>query len=198
MRKGDGGAGGLFLISIAVFTHSFPGCPKSVYRLVEEVAGSRADGGGLALESRDGDAAVRQVIGGAVDADDVIDLFAAAGLEGARLDILSEDFLEPCRLEQENLALETLRKLLNDQIKLNKRSNLVQAQIFPRGAREGDAQLTGKQITTAQMIAQLLELVRWVREAKRHGQELGLSDEETAFYDALAENGSAKTASGYV
>ncbi len=51
---------------------------------------------------------------------------------------------------------------------------------------------TNKQITTAEMIAQLLELAKWVREAKRHGEELGLSDEETAFYDALAENGSAK------
>lgn len=51
---------------------------------------------------------------------------------------------------------------------------------------------TNNQITTADMIARLLELAQWVREAKRHGEELGLSGEETAFYDALAENGSAK------
>ena len=75
---------------------------------------------------RDIDAAVRQVIGGAVDADEVIDLFAVAGLDEARLDILSDAFLERvAALEQKNLALETLRKLLNDQIRSTERSNLV-------------------------------------------------------------------------
>src|SRR5207244_2660238 len=71
---------------------------------------------------RDGDvhSAVRQVIGGAVKAGEVIDLFAVAGLEDARLDILSEEFLgRVAALEQKNLALETLRKLLNDQIRSN-------------------------------------------------------------------------------
>jgi type I restriction enzyme R subunit len=139
------------------------------------------------------DAAVRQVIGGAVDAGDVIDLFAAAGLDAARLDILSDDFLKRVSaLEQKNLALETLRKLLADQIKLSERSNLVQAQKFREALERAMLSYTNKQITTAQMIAQLLELAKWVREAKRHGQDLGLSDEEAAFYDALTENGSAK------
>jgi type I restriction enzyme R subunit len=143
--------------------------------------------------SRDIDAAVRQVIGGAVDAGEVIDLFAAAGLDAARLDILSDEFLERVSaLEQKNLALETLRKLLNDQIKISERTNLVQAQKFREALEKAMLGYTNKQITTAQMIAQLLELAKWVRESKRHGQELGLSSEETAFYDALAENGSAK------
>jgi len=83
--------------------------------------------------SRDIDAAVRQVLGGTVDAGDVIDLFAAAGLDAARLDILSDDFLERVSaLEQKNLALETLRKLLNDQIKISERTNLVQARSSER------------------------------------------------------------------
>jgi type I restriction enzyme, R subunit len=139
------------------------------------------------------DAAVRQVIGGAVDAGEVIDLFAAAGLEAARLDILSDEFLERVSaLEQKNLALETLRKLLADQIKLSERSNLVQARKFREALEKAMLGYTNKQITTAQMIAQLLELAKWMREAKRHGQDLGLTDEEAAFYDALAENGSAK------
>ncbi|VWD64750.1 type I restriction endonuclease subunit R [Burkholderia contaminans] len=143
--------------------------------------------------SADIDAAVRQVIGGAVDAGEVIDLFAAAGLDAARLDILSDDFLERVSaLEQKNLALETLRKLLADQIRLSERSNLVQAQKFREALEKAMLGYTNKQITTAQMIAQLLELAKWVREAKRHGQDLGLSDEEAAFYDALTENGSAK------
>lgn len=80
---------------------------------------------------RDIDAAMRQVIGGAVDADDVIDLFAVAGLDEARLDILSDAFLmRVTALEQKNLALETLRKLLNDQIRSTERSNLVRSRKF--------------------------------------------------------------------
>jgi len=158
-------------------------------RLADE--GGPADG--RSGSSADIDAAVRQVIGDAVDAGEVIDLFAAAGLDAARLDILSDEFLERVSaLEQKNLALETLRKLLADQIKLSERANLVQAQKFREALEKAMLDYTNKQITTAQMIAQLLELAKWVREAKRHGQDLGLSDEETAFYDALAENGSAK------
>jgi type I restriction enzyme R subunit len=157
-------------------------------RLAEDAAPSPGNGG-----LRDIDAAVRQVIGGAVDAGEVIDLFAAAGLGAAQLDILSDEFLERVSaLEQKNLALETLRKLLLDQIKISERTNLVQARKFREALEKAMAGYTNKQITTAQMIAQLLELAKWVREAKRHGENLGLSEEETAFYDALAENGSAK------
>ena len=161
-------------------------------RLADET-GPASGVGGPESGLRDIDAAVRQVIGGAVDAGEVIDLFAAAGLDAARLDILSDEFLERVSaLEQKNLALETLRKLLTDQIKLSERINLVQAQKFREALEKAMLGYTNKQISTAQMIAQLLELAKWVREAKRHGQELGLSSEETAFYDALAENGSAK------
>ncbi|NIJ94297.1 type I restriction enzyme R subunit [Xanthomonas campestris] len=143
--------------------------------------------------SADIDAAVRQVIGGAVEAGEVIDLFAAAGLDAARLDILSEEFLQRVSaLEQKNLALETLRKLLTDQIKLSERTNLVQAQKFRQALETAMLGYTNKQITTAQMIAHLLELAKWVAEAKQEGRNLGLGEEEVAFYDALAENGSAK------
>ena len=139
------------------------------------------------------DLAVRQVIGGAVDAGDVIDLFAAAGLDAARLDILSEDFLQRVSaLEQKNVALETLRKLLSEQIKITERKNLVQSQKFREALEKAMLRYTNKQISTAEMIAQLLELAKWVREAQKHGAELGLNDDEVAFYDALAENGSAR------
>ena len=158
-------------------------------RLADERGPTEGRGDGAA----DIDAAVRQVIGGAVNAGEVIDLFAAAGLDAAQLDILSDEFLERVSaLEQKNLALETLRKLLADQIKLSERSNLVQAQKFREALEDAMLGYTNKQITTAQMIAQLLELAKWVREAKRHGEALNLTDEEVAFYDALAENGSAK------
>ncbi len=143
--------------------------------------------------STDVDAAVRQVIGGAVEAGEVIDLFAAVGLDTARLDILSEEFLQRVSaLEQKNLALETLRKLLTDQIKISERTNLVQAQQFREALEKAMLGYTNKQITTAEMIAQLLELAKWVREAKQEGRKLDLSEEEFSFYSALAENGSAK------
>lgn len=141
------------------------------------------------------DAAVRQVIGGAVDAGEVIDLFAAAGLEDARLDIFSEEFLmRVAALEQKNLALETLRKLLTDQIRSTERTNLVQSKKFREALEDAMVRYTNKAITTAEMITRLLDLAKWVREVENHGRELGLSTEEAAFYDAIAENESARQA----
>jgi len=152
-------------------------------------------GGADRTRQRDIDAAVRQVIGGAVDADDVIDLFAVAGLDEARLDILSDEFLERvAALEQRNLALETLRKLLNDQIRVTERTNIVQSRKFREALEDAMLRYTNKAITTAEMIARLIDLAKSLREARRHGEELGLSAEETAFYDALADNESAREA----
>lgn len=155
-------------------------------RLADEVRGGVGRRG-------DVDAAVRQVIGGAVDADQVIDLFAAAGLAEARLDILSDEFLSRvAALEHKNLAVETLRKLLTDQIRVTERTNLVQSKKFREALEDAMLRYTNKAITTAEMITRLIDLAKHLRNAQRHGQSLGLSDEETAFYDALAENGSAK------
>ncbi len=149
--------------------------------------------GGARRRQRDIDAAVRQVLGNAVDADEVIDLFAVAGLGDARLDILSDDFLQRvAALEHKNLALETLRKLLTDQIRITERSNIVQSKKFREALEDAMVRYTNKAITTAEMITRLIDLAKHLREAQRHGEDLGMSIEETAFYDALAENGSAK------
>ncbi|MDE0320793.1 type I restriction endonuclease subunit R [Candidatus Poriferisodalis multihospitum] len=143
-------------------------------------------------QRRDVDAAVRQVIGGAVAADEVIDLFAVAGLSDARLDILSDEFLgRVAALDEKNLALETLRKLLNDQIRVTERRNLVQSRKLREALEDAMRLYTNKAITTAEMISRLIDLAKQLREAQRHGEELGLSPEETAFYDALADNESA-------
>ncbi len=157
-------------------------------RLADDTGGGTGHG-----RQRDIDAAVRQVIGSAVDADEVIDLFAVAGLDAARLDILSDEFLSRvAALEQKNLALETLRKLLNDQIRITERTNIVQSRKFREALEEAMLRYTNKAITTAEMISRLIDLAKSLRDAQRHGEELGMSVEETAFYDALAENGSAK------
>ncbi|MFM0174607.1 type I restriction endonuclease subunit R [Paraburkholderia sediminicola] len=156
-------------------------------RLADESSGSGRP------RQRDVDMAVRQVIGAAVDADQVIDLFAAAGLDAARLDILSDEFLQRvAALEQKNLALETLRKLLTDQIRITERTNIVQSKKFREALEDAMVRYTNKAISTAEMISRLLDLAKFMREAKRHGEDLGMTPEEAAFYDALAENGSAK------
>ena len=152
-------------------------------------------GGAGHARQRDIDTAVRQVIGGAIDADDVIDLFAVAGLSDARLDILGDEFLgRVAALEQKNLALETLRKLLNDQIRITERTNIVQSRKFREALEDAMLRYTNRAITTAEMISHLIDLAKSLRDAQRHGDELGLSGAETAFYDALAENRSAREA----
>ena len=91
----------------------------------------------------------------------MIDLFAAAGLDTARLDIPSDEFLERVSaLEQKNLAHETLRKLLTDQIKISERTNLVQAQKFREALEKAMLGYTNKQTNTAEMIAQLVKLAK--------------------------------------
>ncbi len=91
-----------------------------------------------------------------------------------------------------NLALETLRKLLIDQIRVTERTNIVQSKKFREALEDAMLRYTNKAITTAEMISRLLDLAKHLRNAQRHGEELGLSREETAFYDPLAEKGSAK------
>ena len=151
--------------------------------------------GGAGHAQRDIDAAVRQVISGAIDANEVIDLFAAAGLSDARLDILGDEFLgRVAALEQKNLALETLRKLLDDQIRVTERTNIVQSRKFREALENALLRYTNRAITTAEMISRLIDLAKSLRDAQRHGDELGLSGAETAFYDALAENKSAREA----
>lgn len=165
---------------------------QRVAAMIRKRLADDSSGGGSARQ-RDVDAAVRQVIGGAVDADEVIDLFAAAGLDDARLDILSDEFLQRvASLEQKNLALETLRKLLADQIRVTERTNIVQSKKFREALEDAMLRYTNKAISTAEMIARLIDLAKHLREAQKHGEALGMSAEETAFYDALAENGSAK------
>ena len=168
---------------------------QRVVAMIRKRLADDTGGGAGHARQRDIDAAVRQVIGGAIDADEVIDLFAVAGLSDASLDILSDEFLgRVAALEQKNLALETLRKLLNDQIRITERTNIVQSRKFREALEDAMLRYTNKAITTAEMISRLIDLAKSLRDAQRHGEELGLSGEETAFYDALAENGSAREA----
>lgn len=141
----------------------------------------------------DARASVRQVISGAIASDGVIDLFQAAGLAEPNVGILSEDFLDRlAALPHKNLALETLRKLLNDQIRSRERVNIVQSRTFRESLESVLTRYTNRAITTAQVIEELIGLAREIREAVKRGEESGLSEDEVAFYDALADSESAR------
>lgn len=136
--------------------------------------------------------AVRQLVSKAVASDGVIDIFSAAGLKKPDISILSEEFLAEVRdLPQKNLAVELLRKLLNDEIKTRTKKNLVQARSFSEMLERAIRAYQNRAIETAQIIEELIQLAKEMREAQQRGQDLKLSDDELAFYDALETNDSA-------
>jgi type I restriction enzyme, R subunit len=138
------------------------------------------------------DHAVRQLVSKAVSSEGVIDIFAAAGLKKPDISILSEEFLAEVReLPQKNLAVELLRKLLNDEIKTRTRKNLVQSRSFSEMLEKAIRAYQNRAIETAQIIEELIELAKQMREANRRGEDLHLTEDELAFYDALETNDSA-------
>jgi type I restriction enzyme R subunit len=138
------------------------------------------------------DHAIRQLVSKAVASDQVIDIFAAAGLKKPDISILSDQFLDEMRgLPHKNLAIELLHKLLNDEIKLRARSNLVQARSFAEMLEQAVRAYQNRAIESAQVIEELIALAKEIREANRRGEQMGLSEEEIAFYDALETNDSA-------
>jgi type I restriction enzyme R subunit len=138
------------------------------------------------------DAAVRQIVSRSVASDQVIDIFETAGLDKPELSILSDQFLAEVRdLPQKNLALEVLRKLLNDEIKARSRKNVIQSRNFSEMLEASIRRYQNRTITSAEVIQELINLAGEMREASRRGVDLGLSEDELAFYDALEVNDSA-------
>ncbi|MFG0252377.1 MAG: type I restriction enzyme endonuclease domain-containing protein, partial [Phycisphaerales bacterium JB038] len=138
------------------------------------------------------DHAVRQIISRAVSPEGVIDIFAAAGLEKPDVSILSDEFLAEMRgMPQRNLAVELLQKLIKGELKTRRRKNVVQARSFAEMLEQSLRRYQNRAIEAAQVLEELIELARQMREADRRGEDLGLSDDERAFYDALETNDSA-------
>jgi type I restriction enzyme R subunit len=136
--------------------------------------------------------ALRQLISRAVSAGEVVDIFDAAGLKRPEIGILSEEFLAEVRaLPYKNLAADTLRRLLQDDIKARQRRNVVQARRFSEMLEQAIKAYTNRAITTVEFVEELIRLAQEMREADRRGEATGLSTEELAFYDALATNDSA-------
>ena len=138
------------------------------------------------------DHAIRQIISKAMVSDEVVDIFAAAGLKKPDISILSDQFLAEVRgMPQRNLAIELLQKLLKGEIRTRSRRNVVQARVFSEMLEQSLRRYQNRAIETAKIIEELIQLAKDMRQAALRGEALGLSDDEVAFYDALETNDSA-------
>jgi type I restriction enzyme R subunit len=138
------------------------------------------------------DHAIRQIVSKALVTDEIVDIFAAAGLKKPDISILSDEFLAEIRgMPQRNLAVELLRKLLVGEIKTRSQRNVVQARSFTELLERSIRRYQNRAIETAQVIEELIALAEEMRDANARGEELGLSEDELAFYDALEANDSA-------
>jgi len=144
------------------------------------------------------DAAIRQLVSKAIMADEgIIDVFTAAGLKKPDISILSEQFLTEVRgLKHKNVAAELLAKLLGDEIKLRAQRNLVQSREFSEMLKQTLNAYHNRAIATQEVIEELITLAKDMDAATKRGEDLGLNDDEIAFYDALAANESAVQAMG--
>ena len=143
------------------------------------------------------DHAIRQIIARAVAPEGVVDIFAAAGLDKPDISILSDEFLAEVRgMPHRNLAVELLQKLLKGELSVRRRTNVVQARSFSEMLEQSLRRYQNRAIEAAQVIEELIELAREMREAAARGEQLGLSDDELAFYDALGANDSAVSVLG--
>lgn len=143
-------------------------------------------------EKESTETAIRQIVSEAIVTEQVIDLFDLAGLNKPDISILSEDFLEEIhRIPQKNLAVELLRKLLNDEVKTKSRTMLVQSRSFSAKLAETIRKYENRSIETVQVIEELIELAKEMKEADQRGEKLGLKEDELAFYDALETSDSA-------
>ena len=165
------------------------------FQAVQAVLAKRAPGESRPEEELD--RAVRQIISRAVTPQGVVDIFAAAGLAKPDISILSDEFLAEVRgMPQRNLAVELLQKLLKGEIRTRGRKNAVQARSFAEMLEQTLRRYQNRAIEAAQVIEELIALAKDMRAAAERGENLGLSDDELAFYDALETNDSAVSVLG--
>ncbi|MBZ0086904.1 MAG: type I restriction endonuclease subunit R [Thermomonas sp.] len=147
-------------------------------------------GSGVTQQERE--LAIQQIVSRAVVSTEIVDILQAAGIQSPDISILSDEFLaEVQQMEKKNLALEALRKLINDGIRSRSKANVTQTKAFSERLEDAVARYHANAITTAEVLQELIQIAKDIRAARQRGEEQGLSDEEIAFYDALAENDSA-------
>ena len=138
------------------------------------------------------DNAIRQIVSRAVASEEVIDIFAAAGLNKPNISVLSEDFLSEVQgMPHRNVAIELLQKLIRSELSTRRRKNVVQARSFAEMLEQTLRRYENRSIEAAQVIEELIEMAREIRQASERGESLGLTEDELAFYDALETNDSA-------
>ena len=136
--------------------------------------------------------AIRQIVSKAMVSDQVVDIFAAAGLKKPDISILSDEFLAEVRdMPHRNLAVELLQKLLKSEIKTRAKRNVVQARSFAELLEQAVRRYQNRAIETAQVIEELIQLAKDMRAANARGEALKLNEDELAFYDALEVSDSA-------
>ncbi|AFY60090.1 type I restriction endonuclease subunit R [Synechococcus sp. PCC 6312] len=136
--------------------------------------------------------AVQQIIDRAVVSTEIVDILSAAGLSSPDISILSDDFLlEVRQMEKKNLAIEALRRLLNDEVRSRSANNITQQKKFSERLEQAIARYHTNALSTVEVIQELINLAQDIKAAKARGENQGLSADEYAFYDALAENQSA-------
>ncbi len=168
----------------------------SFFQALQATLNKKTIGGAKTPEQLD--AAIRQLVSKAITTDgQVIDVFTAAGLPRPDISILSDQFLAEVRgLRHKNVAAELLAKLLKDELKLRAKHNLVQSQLFSEKLQKTLNAYHNRAIATQEVIEELIKLAKQLDAAGKRGENLGLTDDEVAFYDALASNGSAIEAMG--
>lgn len=136
--------------------------------------------------------AIRQIIGNAIVSDQVVDIFDAVGLEKPNIGLLDDAFLDEVRnLPERNLAVELLERLLEGEIKTRFASNVIQQKKFSELLSNVVTRYQNRSIETAQVMEELVEMAKKFREAAKRGDDLGLTEDEIKFYDALANNEAA-------
>lgn len=149
------------------------------------------------ISEKDRAFAVQQLVDRAVASSEIIDILKVAGIQSPDISILSDEFLmEVGKMDKKNLALEALKKLLNGEIVSRSKTNLVESRAFSNRLEEAVARYHAGAISAVEMIQELIGLAKDMQVARARGEEQGLSLEEIAFYDALAENESAVEAMG--
>jgi type I restriction enzyme R subunit len=141
--------------------------------------------------------AIRQIVDEAVVSEGIVDVFDAAGIKKPDISILSDEFLAEIQgMERKNLALELLKKLLNDEIKIRMRKNFIQNRKLSEMLENTIKKYQNNLLTAAQVIEELVKLAKDIRESNKRGDALNLGEDELAFYDALTNNDSAKEVLG--
>ena len=139
--------------------------------------------------------AIKQIVDEALSSDKVIDIFEAAGIdkpEISGLEVLSDEFLQEVKgMKHQNLALELLKKLLNDEIRTRSKTNLVKSKKLLEMLEGAIKRYQNNLLTTAEIIQELIDIAKEIKEADKEGEQLGLTNDEVAFYNALEVNDSA-------